>query len=247
MHRGRLYQQIPARSPPCPPLVPRREHRYRQSDQSLLVSPSRVSPPGRSPDPPDRDQSDPTETTPIGAPFPRPDITPSSPSHQFHFPTGCIAHLAETFNHSRKRMTAWSCQRQGAGSTFPPTPKGKPGGGSDREVRRGESRSEAAVREPGATGKPREPGTGGRPDGDPSGSSSGHRTASLTTRKVFPETGRSRSSDRTPADGFGHRQELHSELGPRPDIEWARVPRGLRLRPRLPRDFLVWRDVTRTT
>ena len=127
----------------------------------------------------------------------------------------------------------------GCRSTFPPTPKGKPGGGPNQEVRRGESHSEAVVREPGATGKPRAPGTVGRPDGDPSGSSSGHRTAGLTTRKIFPETGRSRSSDRTPAGGFGHRQELHSELGPRPNTGWARVPRGLRLRPRLPRDFLV--------
>jgi hypothetical protein len=32
---------------------------------------------------------------------------------------------------------------------------------------------------------------------------------------------------------------LQSELGPRPDTEWTRVPRGLRLRPRLPRGFLV--------
>jgi hypothetical protein len=73
VHRGRLYQPIPARSPPCPPLVPRRNHRCRQSDQSLLVSPSCVHPSRRPGHPSDRDQPDPTETTPIGAPFPRPD------------------------------------------------------------------------------------------------------------------------------------------------------------------------------
>ncbi len=116
MHRGRLYQQIPARSPPCPTWSHGGPHRHRQSDQPLLVSPSCLSPSGRSPHPPDRDQSDPTETTPIGASFPRPAITSSS----------LIVHFAETFGHSRKRMTAWSCQGQRVGLRFHARRRGNP-------------------------------------------------------------------------------------------------------------------------
>lgn len=70
------------------------------------------------------------------------------------------------------------------------------------------------------------------------------RTASLRARNNFSET--RRDGLRTVSDlRIAPRQRLRplarlqSELGPRPDIDWARVPRGLRLRSRLPRGFLV--------
>ena len=64
---------LPARSTPRAPLGPRRKNRCGQSDHPLLVSPSCIRTPRRTPDHPSRSLSGQTETTPIGAPFPRPD------------------------------------------------------------------------------------------------------------------------------------------------------------------------------
>ena len=82
----------------------------------------------------------------------------------------------------------------------------------------------------GATGKPRASGRSEDWTGILRDRRAVLRTAGLNPRKVFSET---RGCDFRIA-------HLRSELGPRLDPERTRVPRGLRLRPRLPRGFLVW-------
>ncbi len=75
VHRGRLPLQLSPRSSSCHPLVPWWKNRCRQSDHSLLVPPSCVHTPRRPPDHSTRRLQSQTETTAIGAPFPRPDKT----------------------------------------------------------------------------------------------------------------------------------------------------------------------------
>jgi hypothetical protein len=147
---------------------------------------------------------------------------------------------------SRKRTSLWSCHVGGAGLPCPPRRRGNPA--AARAKRRGEARvaprpwsGTRSHRETEGTGDVRKAGRGsfGIVERSPDGGSH--------DPQILPGDGRARSSDRNPAGGFGHRQELRSELGPRPDFEWTRVPRGLRLRPRLPRDFLVFRGDLRSS
>ena len=149
---------------------------------------------------------------------------------------------------SRKTIGPRGCLPRGRSSTFSITPQGKPGGGPGQEVRSGESHSAAVVRVTGATGKPRASGRSDDRTGILRDRRAVLRTAGLTTRKVLSET---RGCDFR----IAHRRwlrpaaTLRSELGPRLDTERTRAPRGLRLRPRLPRGFLVlaWCVVRRVT
>jgi hypothetical protein len=221
MHRGGLFLQIPAPSSSCHRLVTWWENRCGQSDHPLLVPPSRLRPSGRTPNHPTRPIQSQTETTPIGAPFP----PPTAPRK-----------LSIT---SRKRISALSCQHRGAGLRFHPRRRGNPA--AARIKRFGEVR--AAPRP--WCGNLEPPGNRGRQG------RSGDRTGILRDRRAVTERrvsrlarsfrrrgGRDLRIAHLPgASAIG--KELHAELGPRPDTGWARVPRGLRLRPRLPRDFLV--------
>ena len=89
-----------------------------------------------------------------------------------------------------------------------------------------------------ATGKPRVSGRPADRTGILRDRRAVFRTAGLTTRKIFSET-RGRDFRIAHRRRLRPAASLRSELGPRPDTERTRVPRGLRLRPRLPRDFLV--------
>ena len=137
-----------------------------------------------------------------------------------------------------------------------------------RGPERRESGRESEVRTPRAEGRPEAQGPVGETSGDLSGSSIGTTTkVSLRIcRRIFGSSNRwalgpvrwtfgsvkssalgsrVRSSDRTDCVVFGPHKlttsvdSFRSEPGPRPGTERTRVPRGLRLRSRLPRGLLA--------
>ncbi len=123
--------------------------------------------------------------------------------------------LAKTESPVAKNKEAPGLPGRNRRSTFPSASQGKPGGDPDRRVRSGESRLDTDDTGPGAIGRPRATGTIGRSDGDPSGSSSGLRTAGLTTCKDFSETRSAIFGSQTAGD-FGQRQNSTRSWVPGP-------------------------------
>lgn len=149
---------------------------------------------------------------------------------------------------SRKRIPCWVCGGRSEGLLFP-SATGETLRHPGRWVRSGESRAGKNSHGTGARsiGKPRL-GAVERPNGDPSGSSGGHSTGGSSDPHL-PGNGESghriaavfgsRQSSERPSEASAYDDSERSWV-PGPTPIGTRAPRGLRLRPMLPRGLLAF-------